>query len=326
MITVIIPYFQRTPGILAKALVSIAAQRGCPIPVNVIVVDDGSPAPTEPEIACLAATPLNVQVIKQVNGGPGMARNTGLNNAPPQTRYIAFLDSDDEWMPDHLARAVAALECGYDFYFADFFQLAQTASAFSRSGRINLSRHQELPNLQPGLRSYQGDMTDQIIRGNLIGTPTVVYSFSRYSKQRFRTEFRNAGEDYLFWLELVQQKPPIAFSSEVAVRCGKGVNVYSGSGWGSEQHLQLVHDETRYRRAILRSFALTESQQKHLRSCLADSRVAFVRDLLHRVTHRKTIPLRLILTHLKLDPILVPLAPLIGFKILAKSLRSAGQG
>ena len=44
--------------------------------------------------------PHSVQVIVQPNGGPGSARNTGLDSAPPDTRYIAFLDSDDEWTPD----------------------------------------------------------------------------------------------------------------------------------------------------------------------------------------------------------------------------------
>ena len=41
MITVVIPYYQRSPGILRKALASVAAQRGCALPVHVIVVDDG---------------------------------------------------------------------------------------------------------------------------------------------------------------------------------------------------------------------------------------------------------------------------------------------
>jgi glycosyltransferase involved in cell wall biosynthesis len=115
MITVVIPYFQRSPGILAKALASIAAQEGCPLPIQVIVVDDASPAPVAAELAGVGAMPHPVRVITQANGGPGAARNTGLDHAPPGTRYLAFLDSDDEWMPDHLARAVAALECGYDF-------------------------------------------------------------------------------------------------------------------------------------------------------------------------------------------------------------------
>ena len=55
--------------------------------MHVVVVDDGSPAPTEPEIACIAGTSLSVQVIKQANGGPGMARNTGGAKANRFMRY-----------------------------------------------------------------------------------------------------------------------------------------------------------------------------------------------------------------------------------------------
>ena len=51
MITVVIPYFQREPGILARALASIAAQQACPLSVHVIVVDDASPVPADAEIA-----------------------------------------------------------------------------------------------------------------------------------------------------------------------------------------------------------------------------------------------------------------------------------
>ena len=95
MITVIIPYYQRTPGILAKALASIAAQQDSPLPVHVIVVDDASPVPAAAEIADIEGPPYTLQVIVQPNGGPGAARNTGLDNAPKETKYIAFLDSDD---------------------------------------------------------------------------------------------------------------------------------------------------------------------------------------------------------------------------------------
>jgi succinoglycan biosynthesis protein ExoW len=50
MMTVIIPYYQRSQGILAKALASIAARQFCSLPVHVIVVDDASPAATGPEL------------------------------------------------------------------------------------------------------------------------------------------------------------------------------------------------------------------------------------------------------------------------------------
>lgn len=316
MITVIIPYYQRTPGILAKALASIAAQHNCPLPVHVIVVDDASPAPAAAEIAPNETPPYTLQVIVQPNGGPGAARNAGLDNAPKETKYIAFLDSDDEWTPDHLARAVAALHSGFDFFFADLYQLGQTTSAFLRAGRIQTSEHPLIPNVPSGLHAYQGDMLDQIIRGNLIGTPTVVYDFLRFSKQRFRVEFTNAGEDYLFWMEMVQNHAKIAFSSQPEVLCGKGVNVYSGAGWGSEQHLLRVHNELKYRKTTAKIFALTADQHLHLQTSIRALRVAFFRDLLHRLTHRQKLPFKLLAAHFALDPLTYWMAPVNLFKVL----------
>ncbi|MDO9165340.1 MAG: glycosyltransferase family 2 protein [Rhodoferax sp.] len=302
MITVIIPYYQRSVGVLAKALASIAAQQSCPLAVHVIVVDDASLAPAGPELASAGPMPHAVQVIAQPNGGPGAARNTGLDNAPRGTRYLAFLDSDDEWAPDHLARAVAALDRGYDLYFADHYQLGQTTSAFSRAGRIEIGQHPSLPSSPAGLHAYQGDMLDQIIRGNLIGTSTVVYSFERFAQQRFRIEFTNAGEDYLFWMELVQNGAKIAFSSQCEARYGKGVNVYAGAGWGSEQHLLRLHNELKYRKTTNSLFKLNASQQSHIQSCIRDLRLAFARDLLHRLSHRQPLPWTLLKQHFELDP------------------------
>lgn len=301
VITVVIPYFQRTPGVLAKALASIAAQQACPLPIHVIVVDDASPAPVGPELE-MAPMPHTVQVIVQPNGGPGAARNTGLDNAPPGTRYIAFLDSDDEWTPDHLARAIFALSSGFDFYFADLYQLGQSTSAFVRAGRIEIAQHPLLPGLSANLHAYQGDLFDQIIRGNIIGTPTVVYDFRHFSEQRFRTEFTNAGEDYLFWMELAKKGAKVAFSSIPEVRCGKGVNVYSGSGWGSEQHLLRIHNEIKYRLTTVQLFPLNSAQQAHIDQAVASLRLSFARDLMHRVVHRKSMPWPLLKRHLMLDP------------------------
>lgn len=73
-----------------------------------------------------------------------------------------------------------------------------TIGAFARTGRIQPNTHPQLPDAQPGLHSYQGDLLDQIIRGNVIGTSTAVYDYLRFPKNRFKVEFTNAGEDYLF--------------------------------------------------------------------------------------------------------------------------------
>src|SRR5262249_35341512 len=99
--TVIIPYYQREPGILRRALKSVFAQTHTDF--DVVVVDDSSPSPVELE---LEAFPLDerarIIVIKQPNAGPGGARNMGLDHVPADSSYVALLDSDDEWTNDHL--------------------------------------------------------------------------------------------------------------------------------------------------------------------------------------------------------------------------------
>lgn len=302
MICVVIPYYQREAGILRRALASVAAQQACPLPLHVIVVDDGSPAAAAAEIDAAGPMPCTVQTIVQANAGPGAARNTGIAQRPAGTEYLAFLDSDDEWSPDHLARALSALRAGFDFYFADFMQPGAGVSAFARAGRIPLAQHLAIDSAAADLYAFQGNLQDQVIVGNVIGTPTVVYDVRRLATQRFLVEFRNAGEDYLFWLDVAAASARVAFSSRCEVVCGRGVNVYAGAGWGSDAHMQRIHDEMRFRKLTRRRYVLTRSQQAHIAAAVGELRASFARDLLHRLAHRKTLSPRLLLAQLRLDP------------------------
>lgn len=309
MITVIIPYYQREAGILAKALASVAAQQPAGMPIQVLVVDDASPTPAEPEVEAIGAFSSQVRIIKQPNGGPGAARNTGIDNAPVGTRYIAFLDSDDIWSNDHLARATAALDSGYSFYFADHFQLEATVGAFARAGRIQPDKHPQLPDTFPGLHAYQGDLLDQIIRGNVIGTSTVAYDLKKFPDKRFKVEFTNAGEDYLFWMDIAYSGAKVAFSSTCEAHYGRGVNIFAGTGWGTEKHLLRLHNEIKYQKLTCKLFPVTPIQRAHINASLARLRKAFASDLLHRVAHRKKIPMGLLWRHLQLDPLSFLLMP-----------------
>jgi succinoglycan biosynthesis protein ExoW len=266
------------------------------------VVDDASPVPAQGEVdaAALPET-IGLQVITQANGGPGAARNTGLDAVPPGTRYVAFLDSDDEWSAEHLARGVAALEPGYDFYFADHYQLGQTIGAFDRAGRMRIADHSLLPTVQAGLYAFRGDLFDQVLRGNVIGTSTVMYRWADFADVRFHVEFTKAGEDYLFWMTLARRGARAAFSAQVEATYGKGVNVYSGSGWGTDGHLLLLHQEICFRHAISQLFEVSDEQANHLQSELRRLRKAFARELLHRLRHRKQLPLRLLWRHFRSD-------------------------
>ena len=325
MLTIVIPYFQRESGILRRALRSVFAQTTSER-IHVLIVDDGSPVPASAELAALKADPrFPIKLLKQENSGPGSARNVGLDNAPPETRYIAFLDSDDEWSPDHLANAGFALSTGYDIYFADFYQLGQRTSAFERASRIEPGKHPLLSD-STFLHAYVGDMMDQIITGNIIGTSTVVYDFRKFAGIRFRTDLTHAGEDYLFWLEFAGRSARFCFSAHCEVTYGAGVNVYSKSGWGTDSNIVRIRNEIQYRNAIQELFPLTAAQSKSIKENVRRLRRAFVEDVLHRVAHRKKLTCAALVAQLRVDPLswvlFLPLAVLISVDHMRRNHRA----
>jgi glycosyltransferase involved in cell wall biosynthesis len=98
-ISVILPTFNRSQY-LPLALDSIFGQSFRDF--EVIVVDDGSTDDTRQVVSKYAT---QVEYIYQENQGRGAARNMGVEHA--RGEYIAFLDSDDLWHPDHLERLMA---------------------------------------------------------------------------------------------------------------------------------------------------------------------------------------------------------------------------
>jgi glycosyltransferase involved in cell wall biosynthesis len=102
LFSVVIPTFNRA-HLLAGTLVSVWRQRFTDY--EVVIVDDGSTDGTQ---AYLQGLGNKVRVIRQVNNGPGAARNIGVREAKGD--YIALLDSDDLWFPWTLAAFARAIE------------------------------------------------------------------------------------------------------------------------------------------------------------------------------------------------------------------------
>jgi glycosyltransferase involved in cell wall biosynthesis len=102
-ISVVIPVYNRA-GAVVRALQTAAAQTFTDY--EIIVVDDGSTDDTVAAVEQSGVAGL-VLVRHPRNLGAAAARNTGIRTA--RGRWIAFLDSDDVWMSDKLARQVAAL-------------------------------------------------------------------------------------------------------------------------------------------------------------------------------------------------------------------------
>jgi glycosyltransferase involved in cell wall biosynthesis len=101
-VSAIIPVYNRPTDVL-RAIDCVLAQT---VPVDeIIVIDDGSTDGTAEAIRGRHGS--NVRVIWQENQGVSAARNRGIHEA--RGEWIAFLDSDDSWLPTKMERQVKAL-------------------------------------------------------------------------------------------------------------------------------------------------------------------------------------------------------------------------
>lgn len=102
LVSAIIPTYNRA-YIVGRAIESVLAQTYNNI--EIIVVDDGSSDDTREKLKEYGD---KVRVVYQVNAGPAAARNHGIEVSHGE--FIAFLDSDDIWMPSKIERQVALLQ------------------------------------------------------------------------------------------------------------------------------------------------------------------------------------------------------------------------
>jgi glycosyltransferase involved in cell wall biosynthesis len=105
-VSIILPTYNRI-DVIGRAIASIIVQTHTDW--ELLVVDDGS---TDGTIERLEGLDPRIRFIRQANQGVAAARNTGLSAA--MGRYIAFMDSDDEWRPEFLALTTAFLRAHPD--------------------------------------------------------------------------------------------------------------------------------------------------------------------------------------------------------------------
>ena len=95
-ITVVIPLYNGEAWI-NRAIGSVLAQTYQSF--EIIVIDDGSTDAGNGNVRTIADS--RIRLLKQANAGVSASRNRGIIEAT--TEWIAFLDADDEWFPDHLS-------------------------------------------------------------------------------------------------------------------------------------------------------------------------------------------------------------------------------
>lgn len=211
-VAVVIPTRDRRQ-LLRRALASVRAQTR--VPDEVVVVDDGSSDGTAGELESLNW----VTLLRRPHGGVSAARNAGI--AAATSRWIAFLDSDDEWRPEKLSAQLEAVAT------APGTRICHTDETWIRNGR----------RVNPGKRHAKSG--GWIFRNCL---PLCVISPSSAMMERSLLEELGgfdeslpACEDYDMWLR-VCARYPVAFVDEpLVIKHGGHDDQLSRRFWGMDR-------------------------------------------------------------------------------------------
>lgn len=207
LVSVIIPCYNSAAHI-TDAINSVFAQDYPNI--EVIVVDDGS---TDNSIDILRQFGDKIVVQQQANQGPAAARNAGMRLAKGE--FIAFIDSDDLWLPGKLTAQISYLQqhpkvglcyCGWAILH-DGTSLEQIAAQLADAPKA-----ETLENAY-----YSGWLYLKLLKESVIHTITAVIRKDVIDTiGMFNTDYR-IGEDHDLWLRISQQYQMVKLSHTYAV-------------------------------------------------------------------------------------------------------------
>ena len=198
-VSVIIPTFNRAEKV-ARAISSVIAQTFADF--EIIVVDDGSEDNTEQTVAQFDER--LVYIAHHSNLGVSAARNTGIKKSCAP--LIAFLDSDDHWLPEKLAVQVK--------FFNNHPQAVacQTEETWIRKGkRVNPKKK----HLKPS-----GDIFEPSLKLCLVSPSAVMLKRSLLEEVGLFDEDLPACEDYDLWLRIACRYPVYLIKEPLIVKEG----------------------------------------------------------------------------------------------------------
>ena len=200
LISVIIPTYNRA-AYIAEAIRSVQAQTFRN--VEIIVADDGSIDNTAEIVATFGDAVAYIPLPHR--GLPAATRNAGLRAA--RGEFIAFLDSDDLFLPNKLALQLAVFETH-----------PEAVLVYSNGHFFRDYPNQPTGYVLNGLPTLSGDVFPELVRGNFLATPAVLVRrvcMDTVGLFDERPDFF-AVEDYDLWLRIAAQFPVIYAPGNVA--------------------------------------------------------------------------------------------------------------
>lgn len=206
MVSVVIPAYNCS-SYIGDAIDSVLRQSYQDF--EIIVIDDGSTDGTGELVR--TRYPI-VRYVKKDNGGASSARNEGIRLSKGE--YIAFLDSDDIWMPDKLEKQIAAF--GNDSRIGMVFT---DNDCFIGDKRLpsNFDKHKHL---------MTGDFVRNVFLYSHVATPTVMVKREVFDTVGYFDQGLATAEDDNMWMR-ISLNYPVSLINEILVSCGLSPNSLS---------------------------------------------------------------------------------------------------
>jgi glycosyltransferase involved in cell wall biosynthesis len=211
---------------VGRAVASVLGQDYAPL--ELIVVDDGS---TDGTAAVVRSFGDRVRLITRGAEGVYAARNAGVRAA--RAELIAFIDSDDAWLPDKLAKQIPLMRPGVALVYGDTVHVTEPREGAPRDGRTSFA-------VSP---PFRGRAAAALVWWNFVPTCTVLVRRSALEAVGGFPEMLALSADYLAWFRIALQGELDFVDAPVAEYTVHADGISADLGRSLDARLQLFQAE-----------------------------------------------------------------------------------
>ncbi|MEI6079455.1 MAG: glycosyltransferase family A protein [bacterium] len=216
LVSVIIPTYNRA-ALLARAVQSVLSQTYKDL--ELIIVDDGSIDNTKELVQELVASDQRIKYFYIPNSGVSKARNLGIQKSKGE--LIAFLDSDDEWLPQKLQKQV-------QLYLNEPYHLCHSDEIWVKNGKKmnQMKKHEK----------SGGDIFIKCLPLCCISPSASILTRKLLDEVGLFDDELEVCEDYDLWLRVTARYPVSFIEEPLIIKHGGHDDQLSNRSWGNDTY------------------------------------------------------------------------------------------